>query len=311
MKQTCKKQDGPSTFASRETSRAAMPETEMDTMPVTMPSCRRFILNAETGLAYEIFVFVPDAPPPPQGFPVIYVLDANSDFITVAETVRRVSRRPKATGIDPAVVIGIGYPKTGDYNADRRHYDFTRGPADAGVFPDRDGPDCGGQAAYIRFLTHRLLPHVAAHIPIDDARRTLLGHSLAGYFALDLLAQHPDMFAGYIAFSPSIWWDRPVLSASLREAGTMFAGTVHVYAAVGGWEQELAPWQSKEQFGPRYHQVRQARRMIDNVRELMLELTHAFGARAAVKFEVRDDEDHATVVTSALCRALRHVTGRA
>jgi hypothetical protein len=50
-------------------------------------------------------------------------------------------------------------------------------------------------------------------------------------------------------------------------------------AAVGGWEQDLAPWQSKEQFGPRYHQVRQARRMIENVRELMLELTRFWCSR--------------------------------
>lgn len=60
--------------------------------PLVMPGCGRFTLrSSETDLDYEIFVYVPEAEPPASGFPVIYVLDANSDFITVAETVRRVS----------------------------------------------------------------------------------------------------------------------------------------------------------------------------------------------------------------------------
>ena len=76
---------------------------------LVMPGCSRSTLrSSETGLHYEIFVYVPDIEPPVGGFPVVYVLDGNSDFITVAETVRRVSRRPKATGIDPAIVVGIG-----------------------------------------------------------------------------------------------------------------------------------------------------------------------------------------------------------
>ncbi|NTF65099.1 alpha/beta hydrolase [Rhizobium rhizogenes] len=273
--------------------------------PLVMPGCGRFTLrSSETGLDYEIFVYVPEAEPPASGFPVIYVLDANSDFITVAETVRRVSRRSKATGIAPSIVVGIGYPNTNGYNIDRRHLDFTRGPADTSVFPDKAGDGCGGQAAYIRFLGNQLLPYIQSWLGSDPDSRILLGHSLAGYFVLDLLAQHPDMFSGYVSFSPSVWWDRPGLSRALA-AVCPITRPIRLYTAVGRWEQELAPWQARESFSNQYHRIRKVRRMIDNAREISCEVGASYGEKATVQFELGDDEDHATIVTALLCRSLR------
>ncbi|PIT06087.1 S-formylglutathione hydrolase [Bradyrhizobium nitroreducens] len=270
-----------------------------------MPGCSRFTLrSSETGLPYEIFVYVPEIEPPVGGFPIIYVLDGNSDFIIVAETVRRVSRRPKATGIVPAIVVGIGYPNTNGYNTNRRHLDFTRGPADASVFPDKTIDACGGQAAYIRFFGNQLLPHVQSRLNVDPDRRILLGHSLAGYFVLDLLSQRPDMFNGYISFSPSVWWDRTGLSRALASANAI-TRPIRLFTAVGRWEQELAPWQAMESFGDQYHNIRKARRMIDNAREISGEVRAAFGAQADVRFELGENDDHATIVTAMLCHALR------
>ncbi|MBR0840313.1 alpha/beta hydrolase [Bradyrhizobium liaoningense] len=270
-----------------------------------MPGCSRFALrSSETGLPYEIFVYVPEIEPPVGGFPAIYVLDGNSDFITVAETVRRVSRRPQATGIVPTIVVGIGYPNTNGYNTNRRHLDFTRGPADASVFPDKTIDACGGQAAYIRFLGNQLLPHVQSRLNVDPNRGILLGHSLAGYFVLDLLSQRPDMFNGYISFSPSVWWDRAGLSRALASANAI-TRPIRLFTAVGRWEQELAPWQAMENFGDQYHDIRKVRRMIDNAREISGEVRAAFGAQADVWFELGENDDHATIVTAMLCHALR------
>lgn len=294
--------------AVRETRGSATTSNDLAGMSVAeslvMPGCSRFALrSSETGLHYEIFVYVPEIEPPVGGFPVIYVLDGNSDFITVAETVRRVSRRPMATGIVPAIVVGIGYPNTNGYNADRRHLDFTRGPADASVFPDKAG-GCGGQAAYLRLLGNQLLPHVQSRLNADPDRRILLGHSLAGYFVLDLLSQRPDMFNGYISFSPSVWWDRKGLSRALASANAI-TRPIRLFTAVGRWEQELAPWQVMEKFGNQYHDIRKARRMIDNAREISGEVSAAFGAQADVRFELGENDDHSTIVTAMLCHALR------
>jgi predicted alpha/beta superfamily hydrolase len=261
-----------------------------------------------SGLDYEIFVSVPDVAPPASGFPVLYVLDGNSDFVTVSETMRRVSRRPQATGISPSVVVGIGYPDTESYNIDRRQLDLTRHAPDEAALPDASGGACGGQDAFVEFLRTQLQPTIEAGYPVDPARRTLMGHSLAGYFVLDLLSRRPEMFSGYISFSPSIWWDRAGLMQAVA-AMDRATDPPQLHISAGRWEQELAPWQDRESLTDRYHQVREARRMIDNAREFADAVRPVIGEEA-VKFEIGADEDHSTIVTVMLCRALRFVTTR-
>ena len=274
---------------------------------LVLPSCRRFAMRSdETGLAYEIFVYVPDAPLPPSGFPVVYVLDANSDFVTVAETVRRVARRPRATGIGPSIVVGIGYPNTQGYDPDRRYFDFTHGPSACPSGADTPGAACGGQAAYLRVLSEQLLPYIASHFHAHPHRRTLLGHSLARYFVLEALARRPDLFDACISFSPSIWWDREGLRARIAQGCGTREG-LRLYIAAGRYEQEIAPWQAPENFSDAYHEMRAARRMVENAREMAGEIEAAFSPDIKVKFELGDKEDHSTVVTTLLCRALRFV----
>ncbi|QFY63749.1 alpha/beta hydrolase (plasmid) [Rhizobium grahamii] len=283
----------------------AKSEPSLEALPLLLPDCRRFAIRAdETGLEYEIFIYVPDLPAPPAGFPVFYVLDANADFVTVAETIRRVSRRSSATGICPAIVVGIGYPNTTSYAADRRYFDFTRGPA-ANASTDVPADGFGGQAAYVRFISRQLMPMIAARFPVHQTRRALLGHSLAGHFVLEVLAQQPSLFDGYVAFSPSIWWDQQRLVDSLSDSKT--TDNLRLYVASGRWEQELAPWQSQTTLSASYHALRKQRRMVDNARDFAQKVEASFGANANVRFEIGEDEDHATIMTTLLTRALRFV----
>jgi predicted alpha/beta superfamily hydrolase len=277
----------------------------LETEDLVLPAFRKFTMHAdETGRAYEIFVYVPGAPPP-SGFPVVYVLDANSDFVTVAETVRRAGRRPRATGIGQSIVVGVGYPNTQGYDLDRRYLDYTLGPSCASG-SDLPASAYGGQDAYLRFLSLQLLPHISAHFPVDPHRRTLLGHSLAGYFVLEALARSPGLFDAYVSFSPSIWWDPEGLRARLGQAGGTGAGQ-RLYIAAGRYEQEIAPWQGPESPGNDYHVMRATRRMVENAREMAHEIETAFAPDMTVRFELGEQEDHCTVVTTLLCRALRFI----
>lgn len=281
-----------------------------DHTPYILSGCEMFRQRSVvSGLDYEIFVSVPDSEPPASGFPVIYVLDGNSDFVTVSEAVKRVSRRPQATGISPSIVVGIGYPDTESYNIDRRQFDLTRQAPDEAALPDASSGACGGQDAFVEFLRTQLQPHIEAVYPADPARRTLMGHSLAGYFVLDVLSRRPNMFSGYMSFSPSIWWDRAGLTQAVAAMGGLLAKAPRLHISAGRWEQELAPWQSPASLSDRYHQVREARRMIDNAREFADAIRPVMGENA-VKFEVGTDEDHSTIVPVMLCRALRFVGGQ-
>lgn len=280
-----------------------------ETAPLFMPGCETFQQCSHVnGLAYEIFVSVPDCPAPPSGFPVIYVLDGNAEFITISETMKRVSRRSKTTGIMPAVVVGIGYPNTEGYNLDRRYRDFTRGlPADD-VFTDVTVEGCGGQADYIAFLRDDLLPHINMRFPVDPVDTTIVGHSLAGYFVLDLLVRDPNMFSSYVSFSPSVWWDRASLIAQIAGM-TSPSRLVRVYTAVGEREQEMLQSDAAEGEESAYSELRRSRRMIDNAREATAAIENSLAEKVLVKFDVGVDEDHATIVPAMLCRALRFVVG--
>ncbi|MFK0333451.1 alpha/beta hydrolase [Rhizobium sp. NPDC090275] len=277
--------------------------------PYVLAGCEMFRQRSVvSGLDYEIFVSVPDVEPPASGFPVIYLLDGNSDFVTVSETMKRVSRRPQATGISPSIVVGIGYPDTESYNIDRRQFDLTRHAPDEAALPDASSGACGGQDAFVAFLRTQLQPHIETIYPADPGRRMLMGHSLAGYFVLDLMSRRPELFSGYISFSPSIWWDCAGLMQAVA-AMERAPSPPRLHISAGRWEQELAPWQDLESLTDRYHQVREARRMIDNAREFADAIRPVIGEKA-VKFEVGADEDHSTIVTVMLCRALRFVAAR-
>lgn len=181
---------------------------------VTMPrSEQRTLRSRADNREYRIFIAVPEGEPPASGFPVVYVLDANSVFGTMVEAVRVQSRAPQRTGVIPAIVVGIGYPTDGPFHP-ARHYDFTRDiRVEELPFKLRDGerPEHGGAEAFMTFIEEELKPVIEETYSIDRRRQTIFGHSLGGMFVLHLLFAKPEAFQCYIAGSPSIHWNKPVL----------------------------------------------------------------------------------------------------
>lgn len=156
---------------------------------------------------YQIFMFKPTEDPPPLGYPVIYVLDANSVFGTFVEAVLLQSSRPEKTGVVPAVIIGIGYQTETPFSP-CRHYDFTRPVSAIDLSKRPDGtpwPRRGGAEHFIKFIEEDLKPIINKKFNIDSRRETLFGHSLGGLFVLQTLYTRPDLFQTYIAGSPSIY----------------------------------------------------------------------------------------------------------
>ncbi|MGR6467723.1 alpha/beta hydrolase [Rhizobium sp. PAMB 3182] len=279
--------------------------------PMQLPDCYRFSLSAvESRSAYEIYVHVPDCPTPATGFPVVYLLDANADFLLVVEAMRRLSRRPGATGVAPAIVVGVGYPRTSAYGVERRHYDMTAGPPADDDFARSQDLTYGGQTAFLDFIKGRLRRVINGRYSTDPTHNILIGHSLAGYFVLEALAREPDVFAAYAAVSPSIWWDPSRLDAAIVKAAEK-NGTegVRLYAAVGSYEEELAPWQASIRAPSSYTVLRRSRRMVENTRQFCDRISDLFEERANVRFDLAQGEDHASVFIACLGRALRFTLG--
>ncbi|MNI13228.1 Ferri-bacillibactin esterase BesA [compost metagenome] len=179
---------------------------------VEVPHAEQWTLHSRTNRKYQIFVAKPAEAAPPSGYPVIYLLDANSVFGTMVEAIRLQGRRPDKTGVVPAIVVGIGYETEGPF-ADERFYDFTPEPTteyshrpDGTVLPEQ-----GGAADFLEFIEEDLKPEIEGEFSIDRSRQAIFGHSLGGLFVLHVLFTKPKAFQTYIAGSPSIHWNQQLL----------------------------------------------------------------------------------------------------
>ncbi|WP_127591482.1 alpha/beta hydrolase [Paenibacillus lautus] len=189
------------------------PYVDMMRRSVELPHAEHWVMRSRVGQRrYRIIVAQPMGPAPPSGYPVIYLLDGNSVFHTMVETLRLQCHRPDKTGILPAVVVGIGYETEGQY-APNRFYDYTPYPnmkfknkLDGGSVPEQ-----GGAAEFLQFIEEELKPQIEGEFNIDRRRQTIFGHSLGGLFTLYAMFAKPQAFSCYIAGSPSIHWNQEYL----------------------------------------------------------------------------------------------------
>ena len=149
----------------------------------------------------RVFIGVPTAPPPPEGYPALYALDGNAvlEFLQ-PETLRRFQQ--------PPVLVLIGYHTDLRFDTTRRAYDYTPPNLDGKPMPDplTAGRQNGGAPAFLDLIGQQIRQRVAQLAPVNPAQQTLWGHSYGGLFALYVLFTRPELFSHYIAADPSLWW---------------------------------------------------------------------------------------------------------
>lgn len=163
------------------------------------------IRASESGDVYRVFLDIPEEPAPEGGFPVLYLLDGNWYF----EIARATSELLTAVGdMPPTVIAGIGYPD-GDEARFRRVRDFTGEAEHAIPEPMAEwNIQPGGRDAFTSFLLDDLPAVVADRVPVNPHCKALIGHSLGGLFALDLLFRRAGAFNDFAIGDASVWWDR-------------------------------------------------------------------------------------------------------
>jgi S-formylglutathione hydrolase len=78
-------------------------------------------------------------------------------------------------------------------------YDFGLG---AGFYVDATQPPFSRNYRMWSYVTKELPALVAANFPVDDARQSILGHSMGGHGALTIALTHPARYRAATAFSP-------------------------------------------------------------------------------------------------------------
>lgn len=263
---------------------------------VTIPNTQSRAMSIN-GTTYRVSIALPEGNPPAGGFPVMYLLDANASFATVVETNRRLSHRSDATGIGPAIIVGIGHDTDELYATGMRERDYTAQELRLAEGEKKAG---GGAEAFYDFIQAQLKPTLRATLPIDPNRQILVGHSLSAYFALWVMVRHTAAFQNYIAVSPSLWRDEHLKS----EIAAIDDKVSQVFIAVGEWEETLAPWQAGRSNAEETARRRSQRKMIASSRAFAASLGARIGTER-VQFELFLHEDHASVFGIAISRAMR------
>lgn len=172
-----------------------------------------FTLQSEAvGEVRRINVYTPPGYAESQeAYPVLYMPDGGvkEDFPHISNTIDKLIRDKT---IAPVIVVGIE-------NTERRR-DLS-GPTQ--VASDREiAPVVGGSAAFRKFISSELIPHVEQQYRCND-QRGIVGESAAGIFAVETLFLEPDLFDRYIAIDPALWWNNHEL---VRKAAERLPGLV-------------------------------------------------------------------------------------
>lgn len=271
----------------------------------SMERAEQWTLRSKAGRRFEISVARPEAPIPAGGYPVFYVLDPDSAFATLVDTVR--TQEPL---FGPVVVVGIGYPS--DAEIANRSFDLTPATNRATLPPMPGGWGAvGGADAFRAFLQDRLKPAIQAELPINRRRQALFGHSLGGLFVLHVLFTCPGDFDTYVAGSPSIWWGDREIEKELRgyEAWQARNGAAHrLLITVGGLESALSPEELRAEVAMKLpHPEAEYRKldMVGNAAALAAELRPLAADGLAVTFTEFPGETHNSVIPAYLGRGAR------
>ncbi len=213
-------------------------------------------------------------------YPVVYLLDgsADEDFIHIVglyhfNSFPWIERTPKS------IIVGIA-------NVDRKR-DFT--------FPTKVKSDkkknqtSGHSDRFIAFIEKELQPYINTKYR-TTSKKTIIGQSLGGLLATEILFKKPTLFYRYIIVSPSLWWDNASL-LKLKADVINTIGKREIYIGVG--KEGLAPTEN-----PHVMEV-EANVLADK-------LKNSKNKNLDVYFDYLPEENHAAIMHIAVYNALKY-----
>ena len=315
---------------------------------VSVPSTHRIqFVSKVNGERYTLFIHVPLFPPPPGGYPVIYVLDGDYLF-GMASDISMTIGDPRRTPVVVAISHGLleNMDVVAKYAPRRRGDTSPVGLMDVilalnalrfhdltlPVEPDHRAPDwtgltpgdVGGADETLKVIESEIKPRVEAAVPVNTADQALFGHSIAGLTVLRALFTEPAAFRTFITASPSIWWDADAVLKGERDFGAAVAAgraSPRVLITSGADEPDspnppdsfIATLPPDKAAALKAYLAMASRwsGMVSGSRALSarLQAVHG-GAGYQVRFAAFADEDHSSVLPAALSRGMHFAFDR-
>lgn len=208
-----------------------------------------------------------------KAYPVIYLLDGSidEDFIHIAGIVQFGSF-PWIDMIPSSIVVGIS-------NVDRKR-DFSYPTKNKKL--KKSYPTTGGSASFIRAIEKEIQPLIDKTYKTNSTK-TLIGQSLGGLLATEILFKKPDLFDNYVIVSPSLWWDDESLLKKIKPVP--YTSEKSIYVAVGK-EGEI---------------------MERTAKELYSQLNEEKDEKTTLFFEFFEGQNHANILHLAAYNALLNI----
>jgi predicted alpha/beta superfamily hydrolase len=136
-----------------------------------------------------------------QRYPVVYLLDGEGHFESVAGMIQQLSQVNGNTIVPEMIIVGIP-------NTDRtRDLTPTHIISDAPMMDSNFSKSTGGGENFTSFMEKELMPHIDSVYPTQPFR-VLIGHSFGGLTVMNIITNHTKLFNAYIAIDPSMWYDK-------------------------------------------------------------------------------------------------------
>ena len=178
----------------------------------------------------KVFVYVPNMKTgmqtASQRYPVVYLLDGEGHFESVAGMIQQLSQVNGNTVVPEMIVVGIP-------NTDRtRDLTPTHIISDPPMMDSNFSKTTGGGENFTRFLEKELIPHIDSLYPTQPFR-LLIGHSFGGLTVMNIITNHTKLFNAYIAIDPSMWYDKEnFLTATQKKLSAQKYNGTRLYVGI-------------------------------------------------------------------------------
>jgi len=163
---------------------------------------------------------------PPQRYPVLYLLDGDGHFESVAGMIQQLSQVNGNTIVPEMIIVGIP-------NTDRtRDLTPTHITSDLPMMDSNSTKTTGGGENFTAFMEKELMPHIDS-IYLTQPFKILIGHSFGGLTVMNIITNHTKLFNAYIAIDPSMWYNKEqFLKATQKKLSTQKYNGTSLYVGI-------------------------------------------------------------------------------
>jgi predicted alpha/beta superfamily hydrolase len=184
----------------------------------------------------KVWVYLPNMKAgmqnPGQRYPVVYLLDGDGHFESVAGMIQQLSQVNGNTIVPEMIIVGIP-------NTDRtRDLTPTHIISDPPMMDSNSTKNTGGGENFTAFLEKELMPHIDSLYPTQPFR-ILIGHSFGGLTVMNIITNHTKMFNAYIAIDPSMWYNKEqFLKATQKKLSAQKYSGTRLYVGIANTMSE-------------------------------------------------------------------------